>query len=125
MNESLVNYSTDGAKEGHYLIVDFQKLENSGLPIIGEKLEKRILQNGKDPFSGDNMNKLIGLKAGDKSQLDLPDINDNSMTKYELSVINVEEQVIPEINQIFIKSVEPDAEDEASFRRKRTSVTFI
>ena len=106
----------DGAKEGHYLIVDFQKLDNSGLPIIGEKLEKRFLQIGTDPFSGDNMNKLIGLKAGDKSQLDLPDINDNSMTKYELSVINVEEQIIPEINQAFIKSVEPDAEDEASFR---------
>ena len=106
----------DGAKEGHYLIVDFQKLDNSGLPIIGEKLEKRFLQIGTDPFSGDNMKKLIGLKAGDKVQVDLPDLNDNSMTKYELSIINVEEQVVPEVNQEFIKSVEPDAKDETSFR---------
>ena len=106
----------DGAKEGHYLIVDFQKLDNTGLPIIGEKLEKRFLQIGTDPFSGDNMKKLIGLKAGDKVQVDLPDLNDNSMTKYELSIINVEEQVVPEVNQEFIKSVEPDAKDEASFR---------
>ena len=106
----------DGAKEGHYLIVDFQKLDNSGLPIIGEKLEKRFLQIGSDPFSGDNMNKLIGLRPGDKAQLDLPDINDNSMTKYELSIINVEEQIIPEVNKEFIKSVEPEAEDETSFR---------
>ncbi|MEC8839124.1 MAG: trigger factor [Candidatus Neomarinimicrobiota bacterium] len=106
----------DGAEEGHYLIVDFQKLDNSGLPIIGEKLEKRFLQIGTDPFSGDNMKKLIGLKAGDKVQVDLPDLNDNSMTKYELSIINVEEQVVPEVNQEFIKSVEPDAKDEASFR---------
>jgi len=106
----------DGAKEGHYLIVDFQKLDNSGLPIIGEKLEKRFLQIGTDPFSGDNMKKLIGLKAGEKVQVDLPDLNDNSMTKYELSIINVEEQVVPEVNQEFIKSVEPDAKDEASFR---------
>lgn len=106
----------DGAKEGHYLIVDFQKLDNSGLPIIGEKLEKRFLQIGTDPFSGDNMKKLIGLKAGDKVQVDLPDLNDNSMTKYELSIINVEEQVVPEVNQEFIKSVEPDSKDEASFR---------
>ena len=106
----------DGAKEGHYLIVDFQKLDNSGLPIIGEKLEKRFLQIGTDPFSGDNMNKLIGLKPGDKAQLDLPDINDNSMTRYELSIINVEEQVVPEINKEFIQSVEPEAEDQESFR---------
>ena len=106
----------DGAKVGHYLIVDFQKLDKTGLPIIGEKLEKRFLQIGTDPFSGDNMKKLIGLKAGDKVQVDLPDLNDNSMTKYELSIINVEEQVVPEVNQEFIKSVEPDAKDEASFR---------
>ena len=106
----------DGAEEGQYLIVDFQKLDNSGLPIIGEKLEKRFVQIGTDPFSGDNMKKLIGLKAGDKVQVDLPDLNDNSMTKYELSIINVEEQVVPEVNQEFIKSVEPDAKDEASFR---------
>ena len=106
----------DGAKEGHYLIVDFQKLDDSGLPIIGEKLEKRFLQIGTDPFSGDNMNKLIGLKPGDKAQLDLPDINDNTMTRYELSIINVEEQVVPEINKEFIKSVEPEAEDQESFR---------
>ena len=106
----------DGAEEGQYLIVDFQKLDNSGLPIIGEKLEKRFLQIGTDPFSGDNMKKLIGLKDGDKVQVDLPDLNDNSMAKYELSIINVEEQVVPEVNQEFIKSVEPDAKDEASFR---------
>ncbi|MEE3196816.1 MAG: hypothetical protein VX260_07670, partial [Candidatus Neomarinimicrobiota bacterium] len=52
----------------------------------------------------------------DKVQVDLPDLNDNSMTKYELSIINVEEQLVPEVNQEFIKSVEPDAKDEASFR---------
>ena len=106
----------DGAKEGHFLIVDFQKLDNSGLPIIGEKLEKRFLQIGVEPFSGENMIKLTGLKPGDKVQLDLPDLSDGSMTKYEISVINVEEQLIPDISQDFIKSVEPKATDEASFR---------
>ena len=107
----------DGAKEGHFLIVDFQKLDNSGLPIIGEKLEKRFLQIGVEPFSGENMKKLTGLKPGDKVQLDLPDLSDGSMTKYEISVINVEEQLIPDISQDFIKSVEPKATDEASFRK--------
>jgi len=107
----------DGAKEGHFLIVDFQKLDNSGLPIIGEKLEKRFLQIGVEPFSGENMKKLTGLKPGDKVQLDLPDLSDGSMTKYEISVINVEEQLIPDISQDFIKSVEPKAKDEASFRK--------
>ena len=63
------------------------------------------------------MNKLIGLKAGAKTQIDLPDANNNSMAKYELSVINVEEQLIPEVNKDFIKLVEPEAKDEEDFRK--------
>ena len=116
-SRSEVKTVEDGAKEGHYLIVDLQKLDDSGLPIIGEKLEKRFLQIGIEPFIGDNMNKLIGLKAGAKTQIDLPDANNNSMAKYELSVINVEEQLIPEVNKDFIKLVEPEAKDEEDFRK--------
>ena len=116
-SRSEVKTVEDGAKEGHYLIVDLQKLDDSGLPIIGEKLEKRFLQIGIEPFIDDNMNKLIGLKAGGKAQIDLPDANNNSMAKYELSVINVEEQLIPEVNKDFIKLVEPEAKDEEDFRQ--------
>ena len=116
-SRSEVKTVEDGAKEGHYLIVDLQKLDDSGLPIIGEKLEKRFLQIGIEPFIGDNMNKLIGIKAGAKTQIDLPDANNNSMAKYELSVINVEEQLIPEVNKDFIKLVEPEAKDEEDFRK--------
>ena len=106
----------DGAEENHFLIVDLQKLDQSGVPIIGEKLEKRFLQVGVDPFSGDNKSKLIGLKPGDTAQVDLPEGKENVLGKYELSVINVEEQVLPELNEEFIKAVEPEATDESSFR---------
>ena len=116
-SRSEVKTVEDGAKEGHYLIVDLQKLDDSGLPIIGEKLEKRFLQNVIEPFIVDNMNKLIGLKAGGKAQIDLPDANNNLMEKYELSVINVEQQLIPEVNKDFIKLVEPEAKDEEDFRQ--------
>ena len=106
----------DGAEEDHFLIVDLQKLDQTGVPIIGEKLEKRFLQIGVDPFSGDNKSRLLGLKPGDTTRVELPDDKENSVSKYELSVINVEKQVLPEINEEFIKTVEPDATDESSFR---------
>ena len=106
----------DGAEEDHFLIVDLQKLDQSGVPIIGEKLEKRFLQIGVDPFSGDNKSRLLGLKPGDTTRVELPDDKENGVSKYELSVINVEKQVLPEINEEFIKTVEPDATDESSFR---------
>jgi len=106
----------DGAEEDHFLIVDLQKLDQSGVPIIGEKLEKRFLQIGVDPFSGDNKSRLLGLKPGDTAQVELPNDKENGVSKYELSVINVEKQVLPELNEEFIKTVEPDATDESSFR---------
>ena len=106
----------DGAEEDHFLIVDLQKLDKTGVPIIGEKLEKRFLQIGVDPFSGDNKSRLLGLKPGDTAQVELPDDKENSVSKYELLVINVEKQVLPELNDEFIKAVEPDATDESSFR---------
>jgi len=106
----------DGAEENHFLIVDLQKLDQSGVPIIGEKLEKRFLQIGMGPFSGDNKSRLLGLKPGDTAQVELPDDKENGVSKYELSVINVEKQVLPELNEEFIKEVEPDATDESSFR---------
>ena len=106
----------DGAEENHFLIVDLQKLDQSGVPIIGEKLEKRFLQIGVDPFSGDNKSRLLGLKPGDTVQVELPNDKENGVSKYELSVINVEKQVLPELNEEFIKEVEPDAKDESSFR---------
>ena len=106
----------DGAEDDHFLIVDLQKLDQSGVPIIGEKLEKRFLQIGVDPFSGDNKSRLLGLKPGDTTRVELPDDKENGVSKYELSVINVEKQVLPEINEEFIKTVEPDAKDESSFR---------
>jgi len=107
----------DGAEENHFLIVDLQKLDQSGVPIIGEKLEKRFLQIGVDPFSGDNKSRLLGLKPGDTAQVELPDDKENGVSKYELSVINIEKQVLPELNEEFIKAVEPDATDESSFRK--------
>ena len=106
----------DGAEENHFLIVDLQKLDQSGVPIIGEKLEKRFLQIGMGPFSGDNKSRLLGLKPGDTAQVELPDDKENGVSKYELSVINVEKQVLPELNEEFIKEVEPNATDESSFR---------
>ena len=69
-----------------------------------------------DPFSGDNKSRLLGLKPGDTAQVDLPNDKENGVSKYELSVVNVEEQVLPELNEEFIKAVEPNATDESSFR---------
>ncbi len=108
----------DGAQEGHFIFADLQKLDESGVPVIGDKLEKRYIKVGDGIFADDNMKKLIGLKAGDKAQVMIPESEDVNSKKdpFEISVINVEQQVLPEVNMDFVKQMDPDASDVDSWK---------
>ncbi len=100
-----------GAKEGDYILADLQKIDETGVPIIGEKLEKRYIKIGDGIFIGDNQKKLIGVKAGSKVQVMIPEGENKKEAPFEVSVINVEEQVLPELNMEFVKQMDPDAVD--------------
>ncbi len=106
----------DGAKEGDFILADLQKTDESGLPIIGEKLEKRYIKIGDGIFTGDNQKKLIGLKPGRKAQIMIPENEEQKEALYEINVINVEEEVLPEINMDFIKKMDPEVKDVESWR---------
>lgn len=106
----------NGAKEGDFILADLQKIDESGVPLIGEKLEKRYIKIGDGIFIGDNQKKLIGVKAGGKVQVMIPEGEEKKNAPYEISVINVEEEVLPEINLDFVKLMDPDAKDVESWR---------
>lgn len=106
----------DGAKEGDFILADLQKTDESGIPIIGEKLEKRYIKIGDGIFTGDNQKKLIGVKAGEKVQVMIPEGDEQKDVPYEISVINVEEQVLPEVNMDFVKQMDLEAKDVESWR---------
>jgi len=106
----------DGAKDDNYILADLQKIDESGVPIIGEKLEKRYIKIGDGIFTGENQKKLIGVKAGDKVQIKIPEEGDQKESPYEISVINVEEQVLPEVNMEFVKQMDPEAKDVKSWK---------
>ena len=48
----------DGARLEDFLICDLQELDESGLPIIGKKLETRYIKIGQTPFDGINQKNL-------------------------------------------------------------------
>lgn len=106
----------DGAKEGNFILADLQKIDESGVPIIGEKLEKRYIKIGDGIFTGDNQKKLIGAKVGDKVRVMIPEGEEQKEASYEISVINVEEEVLPEINMDFVKQMDPEAKDIESWK---------
>ena len=99
----------DGAKEKDFILCDLQKLDESGVAIIGKKFEKQMLKVGDGSFTDDQKDRLIGLKSGDTSKLDLPDGEDKTIKNpYDLNVVKVEREVLPEINDDFVRLINPD-----------------
>ena len=98
----------DGAIEGDYLICTLQKLDETGVPIIGKKFEKQYLRVGKGSFTDNQKEKLIGLKPGDSTRVILPVNQEGENAEYELTVGNVEREILPEINEEFLKRINSD-----------------
>ena len=97
----------DGAQEGDYLICTLQKLDESGVRIIGKKFEKQYLRVGKGSFTDDQKDKMIGLKPGESTRLKLPVNEDGEDADYELTVDKVEREVLPEIDDNLLKKINP------------------
>ena len=92
-------------------------LDDSSVPIIGEKVEKRYLKIGDGMFTGENQKNLEGVKTGDSTWVIFPDENGKEST-FTVNVINIERQLLPEINEDFIKKLDPDVESETELRQK-------
>ena len=105
-----------GAEEGNFILADLQKVDPSGLPIIGKKLEKQYLKVGGGVIKDENLDKLKGAKPEDKIRMHLPENEQGEKSEYEVTVINVEKEVLPEINEEFIKKVDPEAKTEEELR---------
>ena len=98
----------DGAKEGDYLVCSLQKLDETGLPIIGKKFDQQYLRVGNGSFTDDQKDKLIGLKPDETAKVNLSIGQENEKADYELVVSKVERENLPEINTEFFKLINPD-----------------
>ena len=105
-----------GSIDGHLLLVDMQEMDSSGVPIIGKKVEDRYIKVGDGVFGGTNLSRLTGLKVGDTTIVEAETTKEGGLTKYELTIKNVQEEVFPEMNEEFIKQIDSEATDETSFK---------
>ena len=97
-----------GAKEKDFIICDLQKLDESGVAIIGKKFEKQMIKVGDGSFTDDQKDKLIGLKPGGLARIKLPDDEDKTVkSPYELKVVKVERENLPEVDNDFVKLINP------------------
>ena len=99
----------DGAKEKDFILCDLQKLDDSGVAIIGKKFEKQMLKVGDGSFTDNQKEQLIGLKPGDSVRIALPDNEDKTITNpYQLKVAKVERENLPEVDNDFLKLINPE-----------------
>lgn len=105
-----------GSEEAHILLVDMQELDHSGLPIVGRKVQDRYLKVGEGVFGGENLNRLKGLRTGDTTVIEVIAEGSNDPVKYELAIKNVQEEILPELNEEFIRDVDESATNESEFR---------
>lgn len=105
-----------GSKVDDFIICDLQEIDNSGIAIIGEKLETKYIKIGQPPFDGDNQEKLLNLKPQQKVNIKIPKGDQEELTSYELLVKNVERQVLPELNDDFVKKADPQSKNIDDFK---------
>ncbi|MDD4960902.1 MAG: trigger factor [Candidatus Marinimicrobia bacterium] len=109
-NAAEVTPVESGAKEGQHLIANIQEIHGE-TEIINESEDTRIIL-GKAPFEGEALKQLLGVKAGETRDIRMksPDKDHDHEHLYRIAVTAVEEHVLPELNDEFAKTVNPDTE---------------
>ncbi len=105
----------EAAKSGNHLVADVEELDKDG-KVVNEAKDSKI-QLGKDPFDGETEKELIGVKAGEERTIILKNDQEEDHT-FKLTVKTVEEHVLPELNDEFAQTVDPDAEDLEALKKK-------
>ena len=59
---------------------------------------------------------MVGLKPGESTRLRLPVNQDGEDADYELTVENVEREILPEVNEEFLKQIDPKLDSVDSLR---------
>ena len=108
----------DGSKIDDFIVCDLQEIDTSGVPIIGQKLETRYIKIGQPPFDGSVGEKLIGSKPNQKVVVEIPKDEAGTMATFELNIKNIERQILPKLDEKFVKSVDPDAASLENYKER-------
>ena len=92
-----------GAETGHFIRGDFNVLDDSGLPIVGSKMENQYIRLGFGLFKEDTEKVFIGAKEGDEVTVSIP--NKENIVKYHMKINRVEEQILPDIDDELAKTI--------------------
>jgi len=99
--------------KGDVLVADLQRLDESGLPVIGDKYEKRhILIGDENALSPEFEEALVGMDAGEERKVrfayreDLPNEQlAGQIAHFAVAAHEVRERTLPELDDEFAKDL--------------------
>ena len=102
-----VKNTAKGAEIGNYLEVDIKELDESLTPIIGKKVEKRVLKLGEGDFGKQAAEQLLGAIPGDERVVRVvQEHGDHSHNfTFRFSINSVEEHILPDVDADFARKV--------------------
>lgn len=101
------------AGEGDILVVNLQKLDSSGVPIIGDKIDRHVISlDGQGTPSPEFDKQVLGMKKGDRKavkftydeSIGIPDLAGKT-EGYDVEIVQVIENKLPELNDDFARSL--------------------
>ena len=101
------------SKDGDFLIVDMQELDESGIPIIGKK-EKKYISIGQDPFIEDKAESFKSKNVGDSIKITI-DMGDGEKN-YEFTIDTIQRRVPPVLDDDFVKQMDPNCKSVAEWK---------
>ena len=100
---------------GYFIYADFDKLDDDGNPIKGSTLKNHFVKIGEGLFGGDVGDKFIGKKAKDIVNVTIQ--QDSKPVNYQVTINKIEEQILPEVNDEFAKTVDPNISNVAELNK--------
>jgi trigger factor len=92
-----------GAESGHFIRGDFQVLDESGLPVVGSKMENQYIRLGFGLFKDETEKVFVGTKEGDEVAVTIK--GKDKPLQYQVQINRVEEQILPDLDDELAKSV--------------------
>jgi len=107
-------YNVEGeAKEDHYLLVDLQELDRTGVPMVGQKAEGQQIWLSEEDT--ELTPQLLGVKAGEERRITLKIKTEGTAAKptreqeedrsYLITVKEIKERRLPELDDEFAKDI--------------------
>ncbi|MBD3224027.1 MAG: trigger factor [Caldithrix sp.] len=118
--------ATEGPlKEGHKVKLDMQELDESGVPVVGNKYEDMQITIGEGRFDEELEKQMLGMKSGEQKTIskkypdDFPQEEYAGKTEsYLITVKEIEEEELPELTDEFASELGEDIDSVEDLREK-------